>query len=110
MPKWRKTFTFRQENRNSPQQPNQQARRVRHIKEQQQDDEEDPEEETLGVKAAFYIKKTDGGLGIGQHCETIYMKEINNVSLNKDTVGEFWVKTKYRNSDIDWLADTGSPR
>ena len=37
-------------------------------------------------------------------------KEVNNVSINKDTSGEFWVKTNYRASEIDWLADTGSPR
>ena len=37
-------------------------------------------------------------------------KEVNNVSLNKDTSGEFWVKTNFRTSEIDWLADTGSPR
>ena len=37
-------------------------------------------------------------------------KEVNNVSLNKDASGEFWVKTNYRASEIDLLTDTGSPR
>ena len=37
-------------------------------------------------------------------------REVNNVSLNKETSGEYWVKTNYRTSEIDWLADTGSPR
>ena len=37
-------------------------------------------------------------------------REVDNVSLNKDTSGEFWVKTKCRASVIDWLGDTRSPR
>ena len=37
MPKRRKKFTFKQENRNATQQQNQQAGRVRHIQEKQQD-------------------------------------------------------------------------
>ena len=37
-------------------------------------------------------------------------KAINNVSLNKDTGGEFAVKTNCGNTEIDWLADTGPPR
>ena len=38
------------------------------------------------------------------------LKEMNHVSLNKETGGEFWVKTNCVNFEIDWLADTGSPR
>ena len=37
-------------------------------------------------------------------------KEVNNVSLSKDASGELLAKTKYRTSEIDWLADTGCPR
>ena len=37
-------------------------------------------------------------------------REVNIVSLNKDTSGEFCVKINYRASEIDLLADTGSPR
>ena len=36
--------------------------------------------------------------------------EVDNVSLNKEAGGEFWVKTNYNNSELDWLADTGLPR
>ena len=38
------------------------------------------------------------------------LNEVNNVSLNKETGGEFWVKTNDNNLELDWLADTGSPR
>ena len=38
------------------------------------------------------------------------LNELNNVSLNKETGGEFLVKTNYNNLELNWLADTGSPR
>ena len=35
---------------------------------------------------------------------------VNNVALSKESGGEFWVNTKYNDLNLDWLADTGSPR
>ena len=35
---------------------------------------------------------------------------LNNVALSKESGGEFWVNTKYNDLNLDWLADTGSPR
>ena len=36
--------------------------------------------------------------------------KVNNVLLNKELGREFWVKTNYNSLELDWFADTGSPR
>ena len=114
MPERRKTFSHQQENKNTPQQQVQQTRRVRHIQEEQQQEEEEPEEETMDGEAALYIKELiEDWSSINDqlvHIRPIGFRHVNNVSLNKDISGEFWVKTKYRNSEIERSADTGSPR
>ena len=89
MPESRKAIILRQENRSAPQQQNQQPRRVRHIKDQQQDEEDEPEE-TVVAEAAFYIKELIKECATVNSVRPSLFKEINNVSLNKDTGGEFW--------------------
>ena len=41
---------------------------------------------------------------------SVEVKKINTISVNKTTGGECWVKTNGKNTEVDWLADTGSPR
>ena len=105
-----KPTTFRQENRSITQQQNQQqTKRVRHIQEQQQSKEEEPGEVTVYAEAAQSIKELmEDWASVNTVRPSIY-KEINNVSLNKDTRGEIWFKTNCGETKIDWVADTGSP-
>ena len=93
-----------------PPQQLQNTRRVRHIQEEQEQATAEEEEDTVDGEAALYIKELiEYWYSINIVRPTCF-KEVNNVFLNKDTIGEFWVKTNYRASEIDWLADTGSPR
>ena len=82
----RRNQTFRQYTRNTPhQQKTPQTRRVRHIKEQQQDEEDEPEEETMDAEAALYIKELMEDWSSVSTIKPTAFKEINNVSLNKET-------------------------
>ena len=109
MPEKKKPTMTRQENRYMPQQQLQNTRRVRHIQEEQEQATAEEEEETVDGEAALYIKELMEDWSSINIVRPTGFKEVNNVSLNKDTSGEFWLKTKYRASEIDWLADTGSP-
>ena len=98
--------------RKTPQQQSTpQTRRVRHIKKQQQfEEEEEVEEETVHAEAALYIKKLMEDWSSVNTIRPTGLNEVNNVSLNKEAGGEFWVRTNYNNLELDWLADTVSPR
>ena len=101
----------RQENRCKPQQQLQNTRRVRHIQEEQeQATTEEEEDETVDGEAALYIKKLMEDWSSINIVRPTYFKEVNKVSQKKDKSGEFLVKTNYRASEINWLANTGSPK
>ena len=57
----------------------------------QQDEGEEAEEETVDAEAALYIKELMEDWSSVNTIRPTAFKEVNNVSLNKDT-GEFWVK------------------
>ena len=71
---------------------------------------EEAKEETVDAEAASNIKEIMEDWSSVNIIRPTAFKEISNVSLNKETGGEFWVKTNFSNMEIDWLADTGSPR
>ena len=71
---------------------------------------EEAKEETVDAEAASNIKEPMEDWNSVNIIRPTAFKEISNVSLNKETGGEFWVKTNFSNMEIDWLADTGSPR
>ena len=109
----RRNPPFRQDIRKfTQQQSTSQTRRVRHVKEQQHSEEkaETEEEETVDGEAALYIKE------LMEHWSSVNTirpngpNKVNKVSLPKETGAEFWVKTNYSTLELDWLADTGSPR
>ena len=84
------------------QQQFQQTGRVRHIQEeQQQQEEEEQEEETVDGEAVVYIKNFMEDWSSINTVRPTGFTDVNNVSLNKDISGEFWVKTKYQNSEIE---------
>ena len=103
---------FRQDHRkNKQQQSTPQTIRVRHVKEQQKCvEEEETEEETVNAEAALYIKELMEDWSSVNTIRPVVLKKINSISLNNEAGGECWVKTKYNNILMDWLADTGSPR
>ena len=109
MPERKRPTTTRQKNRYIPQQQPQNTRRVRHIQEGEQAPAQE-ENETVDGEAALYIKQLMEDWSSINIARSTAFKEVNNVSLNKDESGEFWLKTNYRTSEINWLADTGSPR
>ena len=110
MPERKKPTTPRQENRYTPQNQPQNTRRVRHIQDEQEQESAEEESETVDGEAASYIKELMEDWSAINIVRPTGFKEVNIVSLNKDTSGEFWVKTNCRKPEIDWLADTGSPR
>ena len=110
MPERKRPITARQENRYTPHQQPQNTSRVRHIQEKEEQEPAEEENETVDGEAALYIKELMEDWSSINIIRPTGFKEVNNVSLNKDTSGEFWVKTNYRALEIDWLADTGSPR
>ena len=110
MPERKRPITTRQENRYMTQQQPQNTLRVRHIQEEEEQAPAEEENETVDGEAALYIKKLMEDWSSINIVSPTGFREVNNVSLNKDACGEFWVKTNYRASEVDWLADTGSPR
>ena len=110
MPKRKKPTMPRQEKRYMPQQQLQNTRIVRHIQEEQEQATAEEEEETLDEEVALYIKELMEDWSSINIVRPTGFKKVNNVYLNKDTSGDFWVKINYKASEIDWLADTGSPR
>ena len=109
----RRNPTFRQDFRKNTQQQQTtpQTRRVRHVKEQDIcEEEEETEEETVDAEAALYIKELMEDWSSVNTIRPVEVKKINTISFNKTTGGECWVKTNGNNTEVDWLADTGSPR
>ena len=85
-----------------------QTRRVRHVK--NENNQGDSTEESVDAEAALYIKKLHEDWA---NINLIRPTEFNpqkNDQINKNTNGEFWVKTTTKAEKIQWLADTGSPR
>ena len=112
MPERRRPNTTRQDFVNNyPQQSQTQTRIVLYVTEQEQDTKEESEEETKDAEASLYIKELiQDWATVNRVRSSSIFKEINNVSIYKVVGGEFWVKTNQQNTEIDWLADTGSPR
>ena len=109
----RRNPTFRQEFRKNTQQQQTtpQTRRVRHVKEQDIcEEEQETEEETVDAEAALYIKELMEDWSSVNTIRPVEVKKINTISVNRTTGGECWVKTNGKNTEVDWLADTGSPR
>ena len=112
MPERRKS-TFRQDFRKNTQQQQTtpQTRRVRHVKEQDIcEEEEETEEETVDAEAALYIKELMENWSSVNTIRPVEVKKIYTISVNKTTGGECWVKNEREKTEVDWLADTGSPR
>ena len=42
--------------------------------------------------------------------ESLNFTTVTQKDLNKNHQGEFWIQTSSKNENINWLADTGSPR
>ena len=109
----RKNPQFRQNTRDYTHQQNTpQTRRVRHVKEQQniEEDDEAENEETVDAEAALYIKELMEDWSSVNTVRPSGPDIVNNVALSKESGGEFWVNTKFNDLNLDWLADTGSPR
>ena len=84
---------------------------MRHVKEQDIcEEEQETEEETVDAEAALYIKELMEDWSSVNTIRSVEVKKINTISVNKTTGGECWVKTNGKNTEVDWLADTGSPR
>ena len=92
----RRNPPFRQDTRNIPHhQSTPKTKRVQHIKEQQQSEEEEEahQEETVDAEAALYIKELMEDWSSVNTIRPIAIEKVNQLPLNKDTGGEFWVKT-----------------
>ena len=101
MPK-RRNPNFTKDTRSTTyQQSAPQTRRIRHKRTTTTSEEGEAEEETADPKAALYIKELMEDWPSVNIIRPTAIKEINNVSLNKETGGEFWVKNSFGNTEIN---------
>ena len=101
-----------QQQNNTQQQTN--TRRVRNIQAVQHDnpiqEEEETETETVDPESTCYIREMMEDWSSINFIESINFTTVTQKDLNKNHQGEFWIQTSSKNENINWLADTGSPR
>ena len=42
--------------------------------------------------------------------QSLNFTTVTKKDFNKNQQGEFWIQTKSKEEDMNWLVDTGSPR
>ena len=102
-----------------PQQNIPQARRVRNIRHSQdqklsptliQDTQSDTMEETVDLENTFYIQEVFDSWNTVNLINPKLFHSAQPQKLSPRTTDEIWIKTSSDTTEIDWLADTGSPR
>ena len=101
-----------QHQNNTKQQTN--TRRVRNIQaildNNTIQEEEETETETIDPESTCYIREMmEDGSSIN-FIESLNFATVTQKDLNKNHQGAFWIQTSSKNENINWLADTGSPR
>ena len=102
-----------------PQQNIPQARRVRNIRHSQeqqpsptqiQDTQSDTMEETVDLENTFYIQEVFDSWNTVNLIKPKSFHSAQTHKLSPRITDEIWIKTSSDTTEIDWLADTGSPR
>ena len=101
-----------QQQNNTQQQTN--TRRVRNIQAIPDDstiqEEEETETETIDPESTCYIREMMEDWNSINFIESLNFTTVTQKDLNKNHQGEFWIQTSSKIENINWLADTGSPR
>ena len=96
-----------------------QARRVRNIRHSQdqqpsptqiQDNQSDTMEETVDLENTFYIQEVFDSWNTVNLINPKLFHCAQPHKLSPRITDEIWIKTSSDTTEIDWLADTGSPR
>ena len=84
--------------------------RVRQIQENFIEEEQN-DTEAIDPEAALYIKELTEDCADVNHIAPTTFSEIETTTINKTQPKEIWIETTISNkNEIQWLADTGSPR
>ena len=94
------------------------ARRVRNIRQQDSTSSITGEhnttieqaQETLDPESTYYIQEIIDSWNQVNHVIPIAFMKRNPSGIDASLINEIWIKTKSNNIDIEWFADTGSPK
>ena len=94
------------------------ARRVRNIRQQDSTSSITGEhnttieqaQETLDPESTYYIQEIIDSWNQVNHVKPIAFMKRNPSGIDASLNNEIWIKTKSNNIDIEWIADTGSPK
>ena len=73
-------------------------------------EEEKTETKTIDPESTCYIREMMEDWSSINFIESLNFTTVTQKDLNKNHQGEFWIQTSSKNENINWLADTGSPR
>ena len=101
-----------QQQNNTQQQTNtRQARNIQAIPDGNSiQEEEETETETIDPESTCYIREMMEDWSSINFIESLNFTTVTQKDLNKKHQGEFRIQTSCKNENINWLADTGSPR
>ena len=101
-----------QQPNNTKQQTN--ARRVRNIQSIPENEsiqqEEEAETETIDPENTCYIRETMENWSSLNFIQSLNFTTVTKNDLNKNQQGEFWIQSRSKDEDINWLVEKGSPR
>ena len=94
------------------------ARRIRNIREQtstsshtgEHDSTGEQQQESLDQESTFYIQEMLDSWNQINHVKLTTFNRKGPSTLDASLNNEIWIKTKADNTEIDWIADTGSPK
>ena len=101
-----------QQQNNTQQQTN--TRRVRNIQSNPNNEsiqeEEEEETETIDPESTCYTREMIEDWSSINFIQSLNFTTVTKKDFKENQQGEFWIKTKSNEQDINWLVDTGSPR
>ena len=71
-------------------------------------DEEEADTETIDPESTCYIREMMDDWS--HFIQSLIFTTVTKKDSNKNQQGEFWIQTKSKDENINWLADTDSPR
>ena len=90
------------------------SRRVRNIQtipdNESIQEEEEEETETIDPESTCYIREMMEDWSSINFKQSLNFTTVTKKDFNKNQQEEFWIQTKCKEDDINWLVDTGSRR
>ena len=73
-------------------------------------EEEEEETETIDPESTCYIREMMEDWSSINFIQSLNFTTVTKKDFNNNQQGEFWIQTKSKEEDINWLVDTGSPQ